>query len=101
MLAIKTSAGVIPEMNPRNLLHIGEEAGKSGIHSDFESQGILQQKSEIGASVALQKGLMPSKLKKIIIPFCLPSAVILKLNVRDSIFFVSIHDYRPRVVLDF
>ena len=64
MLAIKTSAGVTPKMNLRNPLHKGEEAGKSGIHPDFESQGRLQQKSKIGASMALQKGLMPSKFKK-------------------------------------
>ena len=35
MLAIKTSAGVTPEMNLRNSLHIGEQVGKSGVHPDF------------------------------------------------------------------
>ena len=33
MLAIKASAGVTPEMNLRNSLHIGEEVGKGSIRT--------------------------------------------------------------------
>ena len=33
---IKRPAGIIPQVNLRNPLHVGEEAGKSGIHPDFE-----------------------------------------------------------------
>ena len=36
MLAAKRSVGVASEVNLRNQLHTGNEAGKQGIHSDFE-----------------------------------------------------------------
>ena len=36
MLAAKRSVGVAPDVNLRNQLHTGNEAGKQGIHTDFE-----------------------------------------------------------------
>ena len=60
MLVIKSSAGVAPEVILRNPFHEGDEAGKQGIHYDFESQGRQHQKSTTGVSVAPLKGLMPS-----------------------------------------
>ena len=60
MLALKTSAGVTPELNLRNPLHIGEEADKPEIHPDFETQSKTHQKSKAEVSVAQPKGLMSS-----------------------------------------
>ena len=39
MLVIKNSAGVASDVILWNPLHEREEAGKQGIHYDFESQG--------------------------------------------------------------
>ena len=39
MQAAKMSAGVAPEVNLRNMLHIGDKACKQGIHPGFETQG--------------------------------------------------------------
>ena len=55
MMAAKRSAGVAPEVNLRNLLHVGER-----IHNGFKTHGRLQ-KSKIGASVAPQKELVSKK----------------------------------------
>ena len=46
MLAIKRSAGVAPEINLRNPLHVGYKACKQGIHPGFETQGRCHQKSD-------------------------------------------------------
>ena len=54
MLALKTSAGVAPEVNLRNLVHAGDKACKPRIHPDFETQGRHHQKSKTGVSVAPQ-----------------------------------------------
>ena len=64
MLTIKKSAGVVPQANLRNPLHVGDEAHKPGIHTDFEIQGRCHQKSKTRVSVVQQKGLMSSKCKK-------------------------------------
>ena len=61
MLTSIQSAGVAPEVNLRNLLWAGEEAGKQGIHPGFETQGRGHQKSKIGVSAAPRKGLVSSK----------------------------------------
>ena len=37
MLAIKWSAGGAPEVNLRNLLHVGDEADKRGIPASFKT----------------------------------------------------------------
>ena len=55
MLTIRRSVGVAPEMNPRNLLHTGNESGKQEIHLGFETQGRCLQKSKTCISVASQK----------------------------------------------
>ena len=39
MLTSIQSAGVTPEVNPRNSLHAGDKARKQGIHPGFETQG--------------------------------------------------------------
>ena len=57
-------AGVTPEVNLRNPLCAGKEAHKRGIHPDFETQGRRHQKSKTGISVAPQKDLCPTKIKK-------------------------------------
>ena len=61
MLAVKRSAGVALEVNPRNAFHTSEEACKPGIHPDFETQGKRHQKSKTGVLVAAEKGLMSFK----------------------------------------
>ena len=61
MLAIKRTAGVTPEVNLRNSLHECNKACKQGIRPDFETQGRLYKKSNLGISVTSQKGLMSSK----------------------------------------
>ena len=63
MLVVKRLAGVAPEVNLRNPLHIGEEAHKPGIHPGFETQDRCHQKSKTGVSVASQKRLVSSKKK--------------------------------------
>ena len=61
MLAINRSAGAAPDVNLKNpLLHKADIALKWG----FETQGRCHQNTKTGASVAPQKGLMSSKLKK-------------------------------------
>ena len=48
MLAIKRSAGVTPELNVRNPLHVGKEASKGGFHPGFETERRCHQKSKHG-----------------------------------------------------
>ena len=55
MLAIKRSSGVVPEMNLRNPLHAGDTAQQWEINPGFETEGICDQKSKTGVSVAPQK----------------------------------------------
>ena len=62
MLTSIQSAGVAPEVNLRNSLHIGDKARKRGIHPGFETQGRHCQKSKTEVSVAPRKGLMSSKI---------------------------------------
>ena len=64
MLVIKSSAGVAPEVILWNPLHKREEAGKQGIHYDFESQCRQHKKCTTGVSVAPLKGLMSSNFFK-------------------------------------
>ena len=52
MLTSIQSAGVAPEVNLRNSLHVGNKAHKQGIHPGFETQGRHHQKSKTGVSVA-------------------------------------------------
>ena len=61
MLAVRRSAGVTLEVNPRNPLHPGKEEAKQGIHPGFETQDRHHQKSKTGVSLATQKGLISSK----------------------------------------
>ena len=62
ILATKRSAGVTPEVNLRNPLHMGNEAHKQGFHLGFEAQSRHSQKSKTGVSVAPQKKLMSFKI---------------------------------------
>ena len=54
-LAVKSSAGLAPEVNLRNSLHTGDKTCEPGIHPGFETQGRHHQKSKSGVSVAPQK----------------------------------------------
>ena len=49
------SGGVAPEVNLRNPLRAGDEACERWIHHDLEIQGIRDQNSETGASMAPEK----------------------------------------------
>ena len=60
MLSIKSSAGVILDVNLRNPLHTGKKAHMHGFHSGFETQGRHHQKSRTGVGMVSQKGLMSS-----------------------------------------
>ena len=66
MLTVKRSAGVAPEVNLRNPLHVGEEACKPGINLGFEIQGRCRQKSKTGASVTTK---MTDVLQKMLFTF--------------------------------
>ena len=62
MLAAKRSAGVTPEVNLRkHVTHMSLPSAKKVAHFGFETLRRHHQKSKIGVSVALQKGLMSSK----------------------------------------
>ena len=63
------------DVNLRNSLYAGRKARKRGIHPGFETQGRRYQKSKTGVSVAPQKGLMSSKIKKKVICFDYVSGV--------------------------
>ena len=60
MLAIKRSAGVVPQVNLNNPLHAGHKARKWEIGSGFEIQ---DQKSKTRVTVVSQKVLMSSNIK--------------------------------------
>ena len=60
MLSIKSSAGVILDVNLRNPLHTCKEAHMHGFHSGFETQDRHHQKSRTGVGMVSQKGLMSS-----------------------------------------
>ena len=66
MLAAKRSAGVTPEVNPRNPWCIRNKHTGKEIHPGLETQGRRQQKSKTAVSVVAQEELMSSKyyLKK-------------------------------------
>ena len=57
MMSAKRSAGVAPEVNLRNLMHVGDEAYKwrGGVHSCFETVGRCHQKFITWESVVPQK----------------------------------------------
>ena len=65
MLTSVQSAGVKPEVNLR-MTQVTKHV--KGIHPGFETQGRRQQKSKTGVSVAPQKELMSSKIKKKFLP---------------------------------
>ena len=46
MLAIKSSAGVAPEVNLRDLLHVSDEAHKQGMDPNFETQDRCHQRTD-------------------------------------------------------
>ena len=64
LLDSKRSAGVAPNVNRRNPLHVGNDTGKWGIELGFGTQGRNHQKSQTGVSVAPQKGIMSSQIFK-------------------------------------
>ena len=57
ILAIKRSASVAPKVS--KLMHAGNES-----HPDFEAKGRCHQASTTGVSMAPQKELLSSKIKK-------------------------------------
>ena len=77
MLAIRRSAGVIPEMNLNKPLHAGEEARKLRIHPGFETQTDITRGPKQGYQWT-QKNMLFSKffLKK-------PKNLLNKINVLD------------------
>ena len=66
MLASKRLAGVVAELNLRELIsHTPLSSTNKAAHSGLETQRRHHQKSKTGVSVNTQKGLMSSKnLKK-------------------------------------
>ena len=50
MLTAKRSAGVAPEVNPRNALCAGDKACQGGIHSGFETQKMSPEVQNRGIS---------------------------------------------------
>ena len=57
ILVANISAGVAPEMNLRNKLHVHNEAREQWAHPGFETRGGRHQKSKIMASVAYPEGI--------------------------------------------
>ena len=67
MLATNWSAGVAPEVTfMERVTHTPPPSANKAAHSGFETQWRRHQKSKTEVSVAPQKGLKFSKLKKII-----------------------------------
>ena len=65
MLATKRSAGVTPEVNLRERVTcMPSPSVNKAAHYGFETQGRRHQKCKTGVSVAPQKGLRSSNLKK-------------------------------------
>ena len=68
ILAAKRSAGVAPEVHLKEYVtHLPLPSANKAAHSGFEAQRRHHKKSKRGVSVAPQKGLMSSKLKKSLI----------------------------------
>ena len=61
MLATKRSAGVTPDLNLRNPLHLGDKTPKQGNPPWLWSPGQMLPEAQNGLSVAPEKGLMSSK----------------------------------------
>ena len=62
ILAAERSAGVIPELNLRNLLHTGNEKYKQGcVYPGFETQGKCHQKCKTVYQWPHKKDLCPPK----------------------------------------
>ena len=62
LLATKRSAGVAPDMNPRECVTCTPlPSANNAAHSGFETKRRIHQKSKTGVSVAPQEGLMSSK----------------------------------------
>ena len=57
---VKRLAGVTPEVNLRNPLHVDDKSCKRGTYAGYEIKDRGHQKSKTGVSVAQQKGLMSS-----------------------------------------
>ena len=65
MLAPKTSADVTLEVGVIECVaHASLQSANNAAHSNFETQRRRQQRSKTRISVAPQKGLMSSKIKK-------------------------------------
>ena len=65
MLAAKRLAGVTPEVNLReHETHTSQPSMNKATHSGFETQRRHHQKFKTGVSVAPQKTLISSKIKK-------------------------------------
>ena len=58
---IKRSPGVAPEVNLRNPLHAGDEAGKQEIHPGFEILSRHHQKPKTGTSGPTERTYVPQK----------------------------------------
>ena len=56
--AIKRIAGVVPEVNVRNLLLIGKKACKQGIHLGFETPELTSQKRGISGLTKRETGAL-------------------------------------------
>ena len=61
MLSINRSACVVPIVYLRNSLDPGNEAGKHGIHTGFETQNRLRQNFKEGCYGNYRRKLSPSK----------------------------------------
>ena len=64
MLAAKRSAGVAPEVNLRNPLHIGEEVRKQGIHLALKPRADITRNPKQGCKWLHKKDMCTPKIKK-------------------------------------